>query len=222
MLGVRGPRKRAPCGASRLAPDASGAVITTSLYQNLPASDLPNESQLPGAGRKLLMFSDSRQAAAYFAPYLEDSYARLQRRRLLVQGLLAARADREPVGIEDAVFSTRTAAAEVRQFSRRMTSQQQAREVAPWVMAEVLATDDRQSLEGLGLVTIALDRDPAWAAPAPLLQLGLDEAEAWDFLQELCGRYVNKGRSPCPTTLPPNHEIFAAAARADPRPGVGP
>ena len=35
-----------------------------------------------------------------------------------------------------------------------MTAQQQARIVAPWVMAEVLATDDRQSLEGLGLVSV--------------------------------------------------------------------
>ena len=42
----------------------------------------------PGEGRKLLAFSDSRQAAAYFAPYLEDSYGRLQRRRLITEGLL--------------------------------------------------------------------------------------------------------------------------------------
>ena len=71
-------------------PDASGAVIATSLYQRIPASTLAADRDRPGEGRKLLMFSDSRQSAAYFAPYLEDSYARVQRRRLIAQGLISA------------------------------------------------------------------------------------------------------------------------------------
>ena len=86
--------------------DASSAVIATSLYQALPPSADAHEAQRPGEGRKLLAFSDSRQAAAYFAPYLEDSYGRVQRRRLIAQGLLAARADEEPVAIEDVLSTT--------------------------------------------------------------------------------------------------------------------
>ena len=131
------------------------------------AAPIHTDSQRPGEGRKLLAFSDSRQSAAYFAPYLEDSYARLQRRRLIIQGLLAAHADEEPVAIEDVVFKTRRRRPPRSSTSRaRMTAQQQTRMVAPWVMAEVLATDDRQSLEGLGLVSLTLYRDPSWRAPA--------------------------------------------------------
>jgi hypothetical protein len=59
------------------------------MYQLIPAADTTKREK-PGGGRKLLMFSDSRQAAAYFAPYLQDSYARLQRRRLLYQGAISA------------------------------------------------------------------------------------------------------------------------------------
>lgn len=188
--------------------DASGAVITTALYQNLPVADDPHGALSPGEGRKLLAFSDSRQSAAYFAPYLEDSYARLQRRRLISQGMLAAHSDEEPVAIEDVVFKTRAKAAAVKHFPGRMTAQQSTRIVAPWVMAEVLATDDRQSLEGLGLISVALYRDPRWRAPAPLMQLGLTEDEAWAFLQELVRTLRQQGAVTMPEDVPPNDEIF--------------
>lgn len=189
--------------------DASGAVITTALYQNLPVADSPHGATLPGEGRKLLAFSDSRQSAAYFAPYLEDSYARLQRRRLISQGMLALHADEEPVAVEDVIFKTRAKAQAVKHFPARVTAQQASRVVAPWVMAEVLATDDRQSLEGLGLISIGMFLDPAWKAPAPLLQLGLTEEEAWSFLQELVRTLRQQGAVTMPEDVPPNDEIFA-------------
>jgi ATP-dependent helicase YprA (DUF1998 family) len=189
--------------------DASGAVITTALYQNLPIADNPHGAMSPGEGRKLLAFSDSRQAAAYFAPYLEDSYSRLQRRRLISEGMLAAHADEEPVAIEDVIFKTRAKAAAVKHFPARMTAQQSNRVVAPWVMAEILATDDRQSLEGLGLISISLYRDPRWRAPGPLLQLGLTEDEAWAFLQELARTLRQQGAVTMPEDVAPNDEIFA-------------
>jgi len=189
--------------------DASGAVITTSLYQSLPRGSDATDAELPGEGRKLLAFSDSRQAAAYFAPYLEDSYARLQRRRLISQGLMSSGADEDPVGVEDLTFETRKAAKKVKVFPGRMTAQQELRQVAPWIMAEVLATDDRQSLEGLGLASIALYRDPSWQVPRPLLELGLGVDEAWSFLQELVRTLRQQGAVSMPEDVPPNHEIFA-------------
>lgn len=189
-------------------PDASGAVIATELYQQLAPGDETSGIELPGGGRKLLMFSDSRQAAAYFAPYLQTSYDRLQRRRLIMQGLMAGR-EGEESAVEDVVFSTRKFAEQAGVFPRRQSSQQQERVVAPWVMAEVVATDDRQSLEGLGLITVRLLREASWAAPRPILDLGLDEEQAWSLLEELVRSLRQQGAVTMPETVPPNSEIFA-------------
>ncbi|MFI6678719.1 DEAD/DEAH box helicase [Kribbella sp. NPDC050470] len=205
VCGARGP---ATVRVFETGADASGAVIATSLYQSVPPSPQIAEQQLPGEGRKLLAFSDSRQAAAYFAPYLEDSYERLKRRRLISQGLVDAGAANDAVMIEDLVFSTRKAAEQVKTFPRRMTAQQQGRAVGPWVMAEVVATDDRQSLEGLGLLSIVMDRDPSWAAPAPLVALGLSEDDAWAFLQELVRTLRQQGAVTMPADVDAKDEIF--------------
>ena len=58
--------------------NSTPAVLATSLYQLLPET----QPSLPGGGRKLLAFSDSRQAAAYAAPYLANSHRRLLERRV--------------------------------------------------------------------------------------------------------------------------------------------
>ena len=206
---VCGARGAATVRVFETGADAAGAVITTSLYQNLPAGTEARNHDRPGEGRKLLMFSDSRQAAAYFAPYLEDSYTRLRRRRLITQGLQGAAADLDPVGIDDVVFQTQREAKKVTTFQRGLTAQQERREVAPWVMAEVLSTDDRQSLEGLGLVRITLDRDPSWPAPTPLKALGLSNDECWDFLEELVRTLRQQGAVTMYGEVAPNDDVFA-------------
>ena len=187
--------------------DATGAVIATSLYQNLPVSGLSSDIDRPGEGRKLLMFSDSRQAAAYFAPYLEDSYRRLQRRRLISRSFGDALCE-DPRAVDEVIDETRTQAAAFKLFEPGKTAQQQRREIAPWVMAEVLSTDDRQSLEGLGLVRIGLETTKL-SAPRPLLDLGLNEVEAIDFVQELVRTLRLQGVVTMPDNVPPNDEVFA-------------
>ena len=75
--------------------DAAVSVLSTALYQALPPADLAEHADQPGEGRKLLLFSDGRQAAAFFAPYLQTSYGTIQHRRLIVQGLERATAHGE-------------------------------------------------------------------------------------------------------------------------------
>jgi hypothetical protein len=44
-------------------------------------------------------------------------------------------------------------------------------------MQELVTTEDRQSLEGRGLVGVVLGRRPSWQLPRGLAGLGLDEQQ---------------------------------------------
>lgn len=57
------------------AEDAPTAVIAESILRNLPISDSEKRNSLPANGKNLLVFSDSRQRAAFFAPYLSQTSA---------------------------------------------------------------------------------------------------------------------------------------------------
>lgn len=55
--------------------EALGAVITQRVLEALPARDIKDYDPKPALGRGLLTFSDNRQDAAFFAPYLERTAA---------------------------------------------------------------------------------------------------------------------------------------------------
>lgn len=193
--------------------EAAVAVLVTALYQLLPEAGDAVAASLPGAGRKLLMFSDSRQAAAYFAPYLEDSYARLQRRRLVYQGALDAAAAGDDARLEDVVYHSARTADHAGIFQRRESRQARERQVSLWAQQEVVGLDERNSLEGTGLLSWRLLRDPHWTAPAPLTRLGLSPDESWDLIEELVRTLRQQGVLSTPEGVDPRDEAF------DPRRG---
>jgi hypothetical protein len=191
--------------------EAAASVLATALYQALP----PDEelSGRPGGGRKLLAFSDSRQAAAFFAPYLESSHALVLRRRLILDGLARATAHDPLCTVDDLVEETAAAAARAGVFSRRESRQGRRREAARWVSRELVALDERQSLEGLGLLRVGLDTDPSWRPPSPLLDLGLSAAECQALFTELLCTLRLAGALTMPEEVDPADEMF------DPRRG---
>jgi hypothetical protein len=191
--------------------EAAAAVLTTAFYSALPAEQ--DKADRPGQGRKLLTFSDSRQAAAFFAPYLESSHGQVRRRRLILAGLQAATDRDETVSVEDLIEATVSAAASAGAFTRRDSRQQRRREVGRWVMRELAALDERHSLEGLGLLRIGLGREPSWSPPRPLSDLGLTADEAWALLTELLRTLRLQGALTMPEDVDPADEFF------DPRRG---
>jgi ATP-dependent helicase YprA (DUF1998 family) len=191
--------------------EASAAVLATALYQALPPAD--DLADRPGGGRKLLAFSDSRQAAAFFAPYLEASHSVVQQRRLILDGLARATARDATCTVDDLIEEAAAAASEAGVFGRRESRQGRRREAARWVMRELVALDERQSLEGLGLLRAGLDRDPSWPPPRPLLDLGLTGEECWLLLAELLRTLRLQGALTMPEEVDPADEMF------DPRRG---
>jgi ATP-dependent helicase YprA (DUF1998 family) len=192
--------------------DAAASVLSTSLYQALPPAPDPERADQPGEGRKLLLFSDSRQAAAYFAPYLENSYEAIQHRRLVLEGLRRAAVGGE-ASVSDLAYHVAKVADEAHVFPRKMSAQERQRATALWVMQELVTTEDRQSLEGRGLIRVGLDRKPSWQLPRGLAALGLDESESWDLLAELVRSVRQQGAVTMPEGVEANDESF------DPRRG---
>ena len=80
-------------------------------------------------------------------------------------------------------------------------------------MAELTAIDDRQSLEGQGLLRIRLARPANQPPPSALTSLGLDREESWSLLAELVRSVRQQGALTMPDGVDPRDEAF------DPRRG---
>ena len=211
--------------------DAPVSVLATSLYQALPPSiDLQGEA-LPGQGRKLLAFSDSRQDAAFFAPYLERTYAQLLRRRLIAKTLLDDPASQQVnLRIQDLVGRLQRQAEEAGLFTQRQSYDERRRLMETWLMQELIAWDRRISLEGLGLLSFRLARPHGWRAPQPLLEepWNLTEDDAWLLLELLLNTLRQQGAITFPDSVDPRDEAFAPRNRelfmreesADPKKGI--
>ena len=187
--------------------DAPPSVLTTALYQQIPPASGPSADHL-GEGRKLLLFSDSRQAAAFAAPYLQNTYGRLQERRLIVQGLERATQQGTEIGFRDLLFHTLAAATDAGFFGPNQTQSEREREVELWIMLELVSTDHRQSLEGLGLLGVSHGVSHLQPPPA-LLQTGLTASETWDLLDELVRIVRQQGVLSMPLGVAANDERFS-------------
>lgn len=193
------------CGKPDLIPispgqDAPAAVLTTVLYGFLPASDATQHD------RKLLCFSDSRQQAARFAPYMQWTYDQLLRRRVAYMAL-----ERRAIGEE---ISPATWAEDVfaeisrlRLFPGLNDSARLKQIARDWVWAELLDQVPQRTLFGRGLAAFRVlprkagaGTDAHWQALAAhcVKTFGLDprwqEAQTWQAIwQTLLATLVEDG-----------------------------
>lgn len=168
--------------------DAPVSVLATALYQALPPHESVEQQALPGQGRKLLVFSDSRQNAAFFAPYLARSYEKILWRRLILKTLLEDEDGRDGLlRLTDLPRRLLRQAELAGIFEDRDSFDARKATAVTWLMQELVGMEHRISLEGLGLLEFRLSKPRNWAPPQPLLQhpWNLSAEDAWAVVSTL-------------------------------------
>ena len=121
--------------------DGPNAVLATALHELLPEE-----------GRKVLAFADSRQEAAFFAWYAEDSYQKLRDRNLMLRAMKAGHVAREGLSIDDLRNRLLKQWDQAGLFSATNTSESKNRSVLASIIREALTDEKRLSLAGVGLI----------------------------------------------------------------------
>jgi hypothetical protein len=162
--GQGGGRFAEPITSIHPGDDALASVTAQALIEALPAPS-GRSNDLPMKGRNLLVFADSRQDAAFFAPFFERT-ARDQAIRAAMVRALRREAD-EPLdmlGLRDGVWNMLRRDG-FRLYDRRnpepMSNVSAKDRLLSLIAAEVCGGALRVSLESLGLVRLAYERAEA-------------------------------------------------------------
>jgi len=165
--------------------DAPVSVVATELYQALPESSDVDQRGEPGAGRKLLSFADSRQDAAYFAPYLQRTYERSVTRGLIRNAAHELTRTAGPPRLPDVIQHVLSAAERALLVDPDDGRHANIAKVAGWVIQEAIAWDRRLSIDGLGLAEIRVVIPRKFRVPPVLDELGFSPDDAVDLLTVL-------------------------------------
>ena len=139
---------------------ALSAVVTDSLYQALP--ERPAAWSTPGRGRRLLAFSDNRQDAAFFAPYLQRTNQEILLRWAVMRAFddnsSGQRLNRLTANVYEYLSQGRSfTGREGDVFDNSDDFQDYLR--GKLASEFCLPTGRRTSLEALGLVRVGIDKD---------------------------------------------------------------
>ena len=116
--------------------DGPNAVIATALHE-----------LLPDGRRKVLAFADSRQEAAFFAWYAEDSYEKLRDRNLMLRALEDGQIDPEGLSFDDLRNRLSKQWDKPGMFSRADTAEGRARTVLTAILREAVTDEDGSRLQ---------------------------------------------------------------------------
>ena len=160
--------------------DGPNAVIATALHELLPKDR-----------RKVLAFADSRQEAAFFAWYAEDTYNKLRDRNLILRALNEYPVSGEGLSIDDLQSRLAKQWERANLFTGSDTAEARERCVLTAILREALSDERRLSLAGVGLVKWFVRLPDDLEIPDLLLRApwNFDAAEARSLLQLLLDEF---------------------------------
>ena len=147
--------------------DGPNAVIATAMHELLPENK-----------RKVLAFADSRQEAAFFAWYAEDSYEKLRDRNFILRAMKASPVDEEGLSIDDLKSRLLRQCEQADLFVKVESKEQKNRQVLTSILREALTDERRLSLSGVGLVKWFVKIPDDLIMPEIMLQ------PPWSFTRE--------------------------------------
>ena len=121
--------------------DGPNAVIATALHELLPEDR-----------RRVLAFADSRQEAAFFAWYAENSYEKLRDRNLILRAINAGPVGRGGLSISDLQSRLLGHWERAGLFKASDTRESRKRKALTAIIREAVTDERRLSLSGVGLV----------------------------------------------------------------------
>lgn len=186
--------------------DAPGAVIASAIYDTLPPSSALDLQEEVGQGRKLLTFSDSRQDAAFFAPYLDRTVSRIVQRGLIINELNKYSS---PLRFNDLVEPIRRSGLSHLVLDPFESGEANSTHVRSWLLREILATDRRQSLSGIGMLHIHPVIPRTAQVPPSIIRLGLDEVQGLSVLRFLLNTLREQGAVDVPSGVNIEDQMFA-------------
>ena len=140
--------------------DGPNTVIATALHELLPADR-----------RRVLAFADSRQEAAFFAWYAEDSYRSLSDRNFIMRAMKAKQVAQEGLSINDLRSRLISQWNQVGSLDESKTTEEIKLNALTTILREAVTPDKRLSLSGVGLVRWFVKIPEAWETPDAMLEV---------------------------------------------------
>ena len=160
--GVRDPVQEIVHGS-----DGPNTVIVTALHELLPENR-----------RRILAFADSRQEAAFFAWYAEDSYRSLRDRNLIMRAMNSKKIAQEGLSVTDLSSRLVVEWDRMRMQDESQTAEEKRRNAQAIILREAITPEKRLSLSGVGLVRWFIKIPNGWCIPQAMLR------SPWHFSYE--------------------------------------
>lgn len=159
--------------------------------------------------QKLLVFSDSRQDAAFFATYLDRTYQQIIWRRLIMSELKEIKDDSD-IRIEDLVLGLQKKAESAQLFDTSISPAGRKKIIRTRLMVELLMMDRRISLEGVGLLSFHVPIPDQLERFLDRLAgtLKVKREEAWHMIEVLLDSFRIQSAMEFPSDVDPRDLLF--------------